>query len=74
MLVVNIAPADEVLTAREAADLLGVSRPTVVSYALGDRIPARRVGPYLVFRRTDIEAARDLRECRVMPATAGEVR
>lgn len=56
----TIHPQDELMAPARAAKLLGIHRNTLVMHAIDGRIPARRVGPYLFFRRSDIEAHRDL--------------
>lgn len=55
----TIHPTDELLTPAAAAKLLGVHRTTLVMRAIEGRVPARKVGTILYFRRADIEAMRD---------------
>jgi len=52
-------PTDEELTAVEAGALLGVHRSTLTRRAQFGLLPARKFGNVWVFRRSDLEAARD---------------
>ncbi len=48
----------DMLSAREAAALLGVARATVLRWARAGLLPATRVGPKLIrFSRADVLAA-----------------
>ena len=51
--------SEEELTADEAAALLGVHRSTLTRRAQYGLLPARKFGNSWVFRRSDLEAARD---------------
>ncbi|MGL5861224.1 MAG: helix-turn-helix domain-containing protein [Phycicoccus sp.] len=58
---VTVAPRNHTLTTQEAADLLGVSRPTVIRLIDQGKIPAEQVGSH---RRIDLRALLDYREVR----------
>lgn len=51
-----IDPADELVTLPEAARLVGVAPMTLRVHALEGRVPAKRAGRMLLFRRADVEA------------------
>jgi excisionase family DNA binding protein len=53
---VSIAGADEELTTREAADLLGVSRPYLVGLLKDGEIPSHKVGSHHRVYRRDVLA------------------
>lgn len=50
-----LAPEDD-LTTQEAADLLGLSRPTVVKMMDAGRLPYQKPGTHRRVRRADLEA------------------
>lgn len=50
----HFRPRDKILTLREAAKILGVSRHTAYIWAATGRIPARQLGPMFFVREKDI--------------------
>ncbi len=54
-------PMQELVTSREAADILCVTRETVWRWETKGRLRSIRVGPrgWRKYRRTDVEALRD---------------
>ncbi|MGL5864705.1 MAG: helix-turn-helix domain-containing protein [Dermatophilaceae bacterium] len=58
---VTVAPQSQTLTTQEAADLLGVSRPTIIRLIDQGKIAADRVGSH---RRVNLRALLDYRETR----------
>ncbi|ORW78084.1 hypothetical protein AWC22_20210 [Mycobacterium riyadhense] len=67
---VTIAPQAMKLTTQEAADLLGVSRPTVVRLITDGVLPAERIGNRHRLLLDDVLAYRDQRRNRQYEALA----
>lgn len=61
---VRIGPIPNELTSSEAAELLGISRPTMVKLARGGEVDFYEVGSHIRFHRDDILALRSERENR----------
>ncbi|CAN5871764.1 hypothetical protein BH10ACT9_BH10ACT9_47790 [soil metagenome] len=73
---VTIAPQTMKLTTQEAADLLGVSRPTVVRLITNGTLPAERIGNRHRLLLDDVLAYREQRRNRqyeALAATAVEI-
>ncbi|UZF59340.1 helix-turn-helix domain-containing protein (plasmid) [Gordonia polyisoprenivorans] len=67
---VTVAPQSMTLTTQQAADLLGVSRPTVVRLITDGHIAAERVGNRHRLLLDDVLAYRDARRTRQYDAIA----
>ncbi|MCP2291677.1 excisionase family DNA-binding protein [Nocardia amikacinitolerans] len=67
---VTVAPQSMTLTTQQAADLLGVSRPTVVRLIDANEIPSERTGSRRRVLLTDVLAYRDERRKRQYEALA----
>ncbi|MGB3439955.1 MAG: helix-turn-helix domain-containing protein [Actinophytocola sp.] len=75
-LAVTIAPATQTLTTQQAAELLGVSRPTVVRLIDEGHLPHEKVGSHRRIQLRDLLAYRDERRTAqylVLEATAVDV-
>ncbi|HEX6683570.1 MAG TPA: excisionase family DNA-binding protein [Candidatus Limnocylindrales bacterium] len=60
-LAVTVAPTGQTLTTQQAADLLGVSRPTVIKLLAGKKIPYERAGSHRRIMLRDLLAYREQR-------------
>jgi len=72
-LAVTVAPQSQTMTTQQAAELLGVSRPTLIRLLETDRIPYERVGSHRRVLLRDVLAYRDQRRAeqyRALEATA----
>lgn len=58
---VSIGHLPEELTSTSAADVLGVSRPTLMKWAKSGEIPSHKVGTHARFRRDDVFELREKR-------------
>lgn len=58
---VTIGRMPEELTSTVAADLLGISRPTLMKWVHDDEIASFKVGTHTRFRRDEVLRVRDLR-------------
>lgn len=67
---VTVAPQSMTLTTQQAADLLGVSRPTIVRLINDDQIAAERVGNRHRLLLDDVLAYREARRTRQYDAIA----
>jgi excisionase family DNA binding protein len=70
---VTIAPQTMKLTTQQAADLLGVSRPTVVRLITDGTLPAERIGNRHRLLLDDVLAYREQRRNRQYEALAATV-
>jgi excisionase family DNA binding protein len=59
---VAVVPLDAEITTQEAADLLGLSRPSLVKLLEAGAIPFRTLGSHRRINAADIMAYRDLRD------------
>jgi len=60
-LAVTVAPQSQKLTTQQAADLLGISRPTLIKMLDANRIPYERIGSHRRILLRDVLAFRDQR-------------
>ena len=69
-LAVTVAPTATTLTTQQAAELLGVSRPTVVKYLDSGQIPHTKVGSHRRVLLQDVLKFREARKVRQHDAVA----
>jgi excisionase family DNA binding protein len=69
-LAVTIAPLTQTLTTQQAADLLGVSRPTVIKLLDAKKIPFERTGTHRRILLRDLLAFREQRRAEQYAALA----
>lgn len=67
---VTISPTSKTLTSQQAADLLGVSRPTVIKILNEGKIPFERVGTHRRISLSDLLAYREQRRTEQYAALA----
>ncbi|WP_174189140.1 helix-turn-helix domain-containing protein [Nocardia barduliensis] len=73
---VTVAPRSMTLTSQQAADLLGISRPTVIKLIERGELPAERIGSRHRLRLHDVleyQQARKLRQYEAIEATAVDI-
>jgi excisionase family DNA binding protein len=73
---VTVAPRSMTLTSQQAADLLGVSRPTVIKLIERHELPAERVGSRHRLRLDDVleyQQARKSRQYEAIEATSIDI-
>lgn len=58
---VTISPSSQTLTTQQAADLLGISRPTLIKALDGDKLPFTRSGSHRRIALTDVLDYREKR-------------
>lgn len=58
----TVTQLPETLTTTMAADILGVSRPTLMKWANAGRIPSTKVGSHTRFSRADVLRLKEARE------------
>jgi excisionase family DNA binding protein len=76
-LAVSVVPRSHVLTTQQAADLLGVSRPTVIKLLDGGQIPFTKAGSHRRIRLDDVLAYGERRrdqQYAALEARAGDYR
>lgn len=61
---VHVTPSDQLLTTQQAADMLGVSRPTVIAIIDRGELPHEKVGTHRRIRMSDLLDYRERRRAR----------
>ena len=61
---VHAEELDELIPARIAAEMKGVTRRRILQYIAQNRLPARKVGPIFLIRRGDLDLVTPLRRGR----------
>lgn len=68
---VSVVPLDQILTTQEAADFLGISRPTFVSLLERGEVPFEKLNRHRRVRLSDVVAYRDDHRKKVREVAKG---